>query len=56
MRLMLTVPETLETLHLDGHVAWIVEDPPKGPGMGVHLAGRPLREELLQRFLVPRFQ
>jgi uncharacterized protein (TIGR02266 family) len=56
VRLLLTVPTTLETLHLEGHVAWIVEEPPKGPGMGVRISKKPLREDLLQRFLVPRFQ
>jgi len=56
VRLMLTVPATLETLHFEGHVAWIVEDPPKGPGMGIRLGGRPLGDTVLQRFLAPRFQ
>jgi uncharacterized protein (TIGR02266 family) len=51
VRLLLAVPGSTGTLHLDGHVAWVVEEPPKGPGMGIRLDGQPLKKRLLDRFI-----
>jgi hypothetical protein len=34
--LLVTLPES--AVPLKGHVAWVAEEPPKGPGMGIRLA------------------
>jgi len=52
VRLMLAIPSLSKALCLDGHVAWIVDHPPKGPGMGIRLAGEPMASETLDQLLV----
>ena len=42
--LLVTLPGT-EPVPLKGHVAWVAEEPPKGPGMGIRLAN-PLHPKL----------
>src|SRR5262245_19105511 len=35
--LLVWLPDQAEPVALRGHVAWIAEHPPKGPGMGIKL-------------------
>jgi hypothetical protein len=35
--LLVSLPQSQQPLPLKGHVAWVAEDPPKGPGMGIKL-------------------
>jgi len=47
--LIVTMPVTGETVRLNGRVAWVAHEAPRGPGMGIQLAGRPLTPQLLDR-------
>ncbi len=49
VRLMVSMPKPLDQqLPLHGTVAWIADEPPKGPGMGIRLDS-PLALQTLQR-------
>lgn len=41
----------LPPVHLEGHVAWIMEGPPKGPGMGIKLEGELFEQDLFEQLL-----
>jgi Tfp pilus assembly protein PilZ len=47
--LSLRMPIGEQTLFLNGRVAWIMEHPPKGPGMGIQLRDGPIGEKLFNR-------
>lgn len=47
--LVVTVPGTGETVRLSGHVAWITDEPPAGPGMGIRLTGTLLEQSTVDR-------
>jgi hypothetical protein len=49
VRLLLRMPTIRQPLQLEGRVAWVVEHPPKGPGMGIRLRGAPIGERLFTR-------
>lgn len=36
--LLVWLPGNVDAVPLKGHVAWVAEHPPKGPGMGIRLA------------------
>lgn len=36
--LLVWLPGVSQPLHLSGRVAWVTEEPPKGPGMGIELS------------------
>ena len=50
VRLLVHLPRSDQPLFFEGHVAWIVEESPKGPGMGIKLAGSPLSAEQVRQF------
>jgi len=50
VRLLVHLPRSEQPIFFEGHVAWIVEEPPKGPGMGIKLAGSRLSAEQVRRF------
>lgn len=46
--LLVMVPGSGEVITLQGHVAWVAEEPPKGPGMGINLT-TPLCAKLVKQ-------
>jgi Tfp pilus assembly protein PilZ len=38
--LQVWLPNARQPIALTGHVAWVTETPPKGPGMGIRLDGQ----------------
>lgn len=48
--LRLSVPRTAP-LDLHGHVAWVAEEPPKGPGMGIQIEGTLLEQRVIDQLL-----
>jgi Tfp pilus assembly protein PilZ len=46
--LFVTLPDGKQGVPLKGHVAWIAESPPKGPGMGIKLS-TPLQVDIASR-------
>lgn len=49
VRLLLKMPITRRPVQLEGRVAWVMEHPPKGPGMGIQLRSGPIGERLFDR-------
>jgi len=51
VQVSLQMPGGKHRLHLTGRVAWVLEVPPKGPGMGIRLRDGPIGEKLFERLL-----
>jgi uncharacterized protein (TIGR02266 family) len=53
VQLSLQMPGGGDRVHVSGQVAWIVERPPKGPGMGIRLRDGLAGERIFEELFVP---